>query len=512
MKSLLLLLSYLFVGSVLAVPHAAISGGGCVLLDTKIYCYGGTLEGGKTNGLGSSAIMSLDIASNFSVSTARSNWTEVEPVGGLSSDTNAHFSMVAVPYRDSFVVSGGMGGLFSNAPAHQTVMFNVLTRLWSTIDTVNQTEIYDSAMVIGNDAKIYLWGGVSDELVGAENTSYPNDMRILDLQSMIWTLIPYPDKSTGRLQHSAALSSDGKTIYFFGGSFNYQFVNASFGYTLSGVDMSNIVTFDTTASQWGSVNTTSSVTPTRRRFHTSERIPGTNTVLIYGGGDGNNTAVSDYCYTLDLDTLQWERIELADGGAGPRYSHSMVFANNSAVFILFGSVNEALLYNDFHVLNISTWSWMERYPGLAGSAITPNNSTDTTNPNDGERSKSNTGAIAGGVVGGVAGVALIAAAIFFMRRKRKSQPSPHEAEKVKDKIIDLNSIHDDQSGTMATNTEHFHDKGNNPARPLHFQARLVSTDGNTVEYSNVRSPAAANKPSTAVNKPDMFMPSVKPDG
>ncbi|KAI9320139.1 hypothetical protein BX666DRAFT_1876000 [Dichotomocladium elegans] len=160
---------------------------------------------------------------------------------------------------------------------------------------------------------------------------------------------------------------------------------------------------------------------------------------------------------------------------------------------------------------MSTWTWIENYPGLAGSTTTTNNSTETTTPNDGERSKSNTGAIVGGVVGSVAGVALIAAAIFFMRRKRKSQPSPHEAEKVKDKIIDLNSIHDDQSGTMATNTEHFHDKDYNPTTSLPLQARLVSTDGNTVEYSNVRSPAAANKPSAAVNKPDMFVPSVKPD-
>ncbi|KAI9320140.1 hypothetical protein BX666DRAFT_1375677 [Dichotomocladium elegans] len=326
MKSLLLLLSCLFVGSVLALPHAAISGGGCVLLDTKIYCYGGAIDGRLDKKI--STIMSLDVASSFSVINARSNWVEVKPASDIVSGPNAHFSMVAVPSRDSFIVYGGWSDQYKSPLPYQTMIFNVLTQLWSTIDSANQSQTAHSAMVAGNDDKIYLWGGVSDVDTGAANITYPADMRILDLKAAKWSFVPYLNGSTGRSEHSTALSSDGKTVYFFGGSISYEYVNASYGYRQDGAGMSNILTFDTTTSLWGSVNTSSTVIPTRRRYHTSERIPGTNTILLYGGADGHMMHVSDYCYTLDLDTLQWKHINLPDNGAGPLYMHSSAFTSS----------------------------------------------------------------------------------------------------------------------------------------------------------------------------------------
>ena len=63
-------------------------------------------------------------------------------------------------------------------------------------------------------------------------------------------------------------------------------------------------------------------------------------------------------------------------------------------------------------------------------SATPSSSPSSTpSPSAvGKPRKSNTGAIAGGVVGGVAGLALIAAAIFLLlRRKRKQRQQPPEA-------------------------------------------------------------------------------------
>lgn len=45
-------------------------------------------------------------------------------------------------------------------------------------------------------------------------------------------------------------------------------------------------------------------------------------------------------------------------------------------------------------------------------------------------SKSNTGAIAGGAVGGVAGLAIIGAAIFFWRRRRKQNAGPEKPDEI----------------------------------------------------------------------------------
>ncbi|KAI9320141.1 hypothetical protein BX666DRAFT_1919620 [Dichotomocladium elegans] len=404
MKASRLLLSSALVGVTVALSHPKISGGGCVLLDTKIYCYGGLLGTGEA-GSTSSTIMSLDVASSFSVSNASSNWVEVMPTGNLVSVPNAAFSMVAIPSKDCFVVTGGVGYNTGTPLPFQTMSFNVLTNLWTSIYSDKRHQTYLSAMVAGNDDKLYLWGGLSDRLTGATNQSYPSDMRILDFTMKTWSYVPYLDGSIGRVAHSAALSNDGKTIYFLGGMFNSEFVNASYGYRRGAVEMSYLLTFDTTNSSWGSVNTSSSVVPSQRIYHTSERIPGTNKILLYGGADGYVVHVSDYCYTLDLDTLQWERIKISAGDFGPRYSHSMVFVNNTTVFILFGVGTDGFYKSDFGVLDISTWTWVQNFTGLVSSATLPTDgSNNSTNPNNGERPKSNTGAIAGGVVGGVAGV------------------------------------------------------------------------------------------------------------
>lgn len=62
------------------------------------------------------------------------------------------------------------------------------------------------------------------------------------------------------------------------------------------------------------------------------------------------------------------------------------------------------------------------------STSTSNPAGASNKPSDASSSKTNVGAIAGGVVGGVAGLALIAGALFyFLRRGRNHEPKYAEA-------------------------------------------------------------------------------------
>ena len=100
-------------------------------------------------------------------------------------------------------------------------------------------------------------------------------------------------------------------------------------------------------------------------------------------------------------------------------------------FVLFGAINtnkETPTYttsNDVRVLNIKTWSWVTSINALSPEARTPGN-----DGNGGGSSTVSAGTIAGAVVGGVAGLAIIAGLIaFFLIRKRKNRKFEEEKHK-----------------------------------------------------------------------------------
>lgn len=88
---------------------------------------------------------------------------------------------------------------------------------------------------------------------------------------MTTSQISFPSGSHGRTGHSAALGSDGHTIYYFGGldggSDNRELDDDHGGF--KNVSMSEILVFDTSTQSWSKRTTSGSVVPSPRYFHTT---------------------------------------------------------------------------------------------------------------------------------------------------------------------------------------------------------------------------------------------------
>lgn len=154
----------------------------------------------------------------------------------------------------------------------------------------------------------------------------------------------FPADLHGRRGHSAALGSDGHTIYYFGGlkgtSERRPLDNSYFGF--NDISMNEILVFDTYQLTWMKRTSNNSVIPSARYLHTTTSstsdtdvaiknannssliVPGTDDILLYGGRHfGTKKPVDDYCYIYNTVNNEWTRIHLpASTGAGPRFGHS----------------------------------------------------------------------------------------------------------------------------------------------------------------------------------------------
>ena len=94
------------------------------------------------------------------------------------------------------------------------------------------------------------------------------------------------------------------------------------------------------------------------------------------------------------------------------------------MFILFGrfnDVNLGIIANNLLVMDVNKWSWISSVSAVAPVDLANEPSSDPTAISNG--SSDNKGVIAGAVVGAVAGISIIAGAIFFCIRRRRNQSS-----------------------------------------------------------------------------------------
>jgi len=117
--------------------------------------------------------------------------------------------------------------------------------------------------------------------------------------------------------------------------------------------------------------------------------------------------------------------------------------------------------------------------------LTGNNTTAPASP-----STSHTGAIAGGVVGGVLGLALIATAAFFLRRRHQRLHGPHELHDNPSPARNASDSSKNKYELQALNE-------NNPAELFGADPRELEAPRDAVEAENVSSTMRAELPGTS---------------
>jgi hypothetical protein len=220
---------------------------------------------------------------------------------------------------------------------------------------------------------------------------------------------------------------------------------------------------------WYQQNTTGSIPESRVDFCLSTvAVPDNSSyhIYLYGGIDPVKNITYDDVYILSLPTFHWTQV--FTNGATPRWGHDCHVAGNRQMLTLGGNITT--LECDWEakgiaVLDMTTITWGSVFQADAepfkvpqrllntiggtvdGGAtaqdpvdgwtdpqlatvfnITRNWSTNTTatpTPTP-EPKKTNVGAIAGGVVGGVVALALIAGLLFYFRRKHAVEHGPAE--------------------------------------------------------------------------------------
>ncbi|KAG1234117.1 hypothetical protein G6F67_003792 [Rhizopus microsporus] len=157
--------------------------------------------------------------------------------------------------------------------------------------------------------------------------------------------------------HTATLDPRSGIIYYLGGEIigttEPSISQISWGYT-----------FNTANGDWNTRYYTApnGNFPSGRVYHTSTMAPNSQHIILFGGADSANKGiclsnpekvtdvfcfkpvVSDYLFTLDLQTSTWVQVRLNSALSLPRFGHSAVLVNNT-LFILSGEVVEGLAIN-----------------------------------------------------------------------------------------------------------------------------------------------------------------------
>ncbi|CEP09407.1 hypothetical protein [Parasitella parasitica] len=333
------------------------------------------------------------------------------------------------------------GGYVSNLTDfdNQTIAYNSDTNTWRTLRNYTDKS--------GGSQQIYAATAIS--LTPAENTivmfggctEYPFYTGSVDIDSLNNTVMREGFKSIKSFQYdhnqwvdrlqtntpsrfyagqTATLNPKTGLIYYMGGYYytapDYSVPNVQDYGTGIVQDYRSANVFNSNNGIWQTIELTGIKTPSPRLQPTATMLPNSNHILLFGGSQtGQNVACVKFCYTLDLDTHEWElrTNEALVTADALRFGHSAVLVGTS-LFIMFGftvygkPLDSILVISVKDVNNLyfaKTFPYAERefVPVTIASAGL------------------STGAIAG--IGVASGLAVVAAAVvcFLYIRKKKRQ-------------------------------------------------------------------------------------------
>ncbi|KAG2220495.1 hypothetical protein INT45_011499 [Circinella minor] len=141
---------------------------------------------------------------------------------------------------------------------------------------------------------------------------------------------------------------------------------------------------------------------------------------------------------VNTSSMTWKKQNPIGTGLGPLYGHAAVFADDSPLlFVMFGVNSAGNVQSGFGVLDTEEWKWVDQY----NSPYPPQDESDgSSGPGGSNNSGSlSSGAIAGIVVGCVAGVALVVAFCFIRKRRNRNSKNEKNASHGEANATNLNN-------------------------------------------------------------------------
>ncbi|KAG2213035.1 hypothetical protein INT47_011184 [Mucor saturninus] len=422
------------------------------------------------------------------------------------------------------IVGGGIGGV------SQTISFNGETMSWDFYQnykdpSTGNRNISSAASVYIPEYGFVLYGGIEDVDSGGNNFTYPGvnttsytndgdryigypDLEILDINNTENPWRPHisENNKTNIFPNNQAAIFDSKNniIFFFGGS-HY---NPTTGRQVPFL-FDKVMTFNLNTKSWGE-QALKGQGPSPRYAHSATVVgPKQRHVLIYGGKNGSaDRPVSDYCYTLDLDTYQWTQqiIPAPNGIILARSMHSAVTITDSMLFIVFGRTADLELAITLLILNVTNPSSITLFDKFIDPAtIVPTNTTsDSFNATSSKGLTS--GAIIGIAVGvSVAGIIGIALILFYAIKKRKNNKTEKEESLME---VDWEEVENEYPDAPADYPEtHFKHSSQTPDDMSGNQNTMSETQ--TTQAPNSFSPTVTKNPDAqSVQVPDSSSPTL----
>ncbi|CAB5362402.1 unnamed protein product [Rhizophagus irregularis] len=347
----------------------------------------------------------LDVSIPFN--TLELSWKDLSKISIVPFHTDA-VSAKSGAKNDTLFLYGGLSSVSTMALVYT---FDPQHIVWNSQVTteINATRKYGLTGVIDYSGKLYLWGGISNNII-------VNDMRIFDTINFSWGKGSSVNAPTQRYHFGATLLPNNKIIYMGGvdditSSFYIETLYISKGTALS---LKEVYIYDTINDNWDTKITTGKIPSNRFGFSTILGLDGQR-IIIYGGVFNDPGGYVDTTlYVLDLTNFNWDIPKITGNTIPkPRAWHKANVISKYMV-ITFGYGYNRAVDSDILLLDISNneeYVWTTSFdPSVPKSSQTSNNSSDNSKM---------VGAIVGSLLSGI----FLSVGGFFLYKWNKKRQS-----------------------------------------------------------------------------------------
>ncbi|TDH68682.1 hypothetical protein CCR75_004748 [Bremia lactucae] len=270
------------------------------------------------------------------IDDTKSNWTKLSTSGHRPPVRSGHSSLVV---GDTMYVFGG----YNDGNCHNDIYaFDLMRHDWVHIETPNGISPDGRASHAWcsstDNSKLYLFGG-SGPHWGQSNMGKLLQFNIRDKE---WTIVEAEGTNPPPGYGQSLCAIDNK-LYLFGGTSGHVYVN-------------DLYVFDELTKIWKKEETRGNC-PSPRYKHQVAVIG--NRMFVVGGGLYDPPKGFIDTYYLDVDTLEWQRIECGGDIPKSRIAHTISqFSSDPSRLIMFGGRDDSgARQNELSELNVQTGEW-----------------------------------------------------------------------------------------------------------------------------------------------------------